>query len=193
MLILGSRLINIPVMGLQTGAKLASTKSPVIDPSNLRVVAYHVEGSLLSEDPSFIRVNDVRELSDIGLIIDSNDEFIGIDDVIKVKEIYELNFNIINMSVIDEAKRKLGRVYNYSIDTNNFVIQQLNVKPNIFKSLSDSEMLVHRTQIVEINNAEIIVKTAATKLKQIEKSNNQLSYVNPFRPQSPQADNTKIT
>lgn len=191
MLILGSRLTNIPIMGLQTGSRLAVTKTPVIDPSNLKILAYQVEGVLLSEHPSFIRINDVRELSDIGMIIDSNDEFVGVDDVIKIKEAYELKFNPINMLVIDESKRKLGKVYNYSLDTDNFVIQQLNVKPSILKSLSDSELLIHRSQIVEINNQEIIVKTTAEKLKPITKRANQMSYINPFRSQSPQAENTK--
>lgn len=190
MLILGSRLTNIPVMGLQTGSQLATTNKPIIDPSNLKILAYEVSGPLLSEKPSYIRIADVRELSDVGMIIDSNDEFIGINDVIKIKEIHKLNFNPIDMTVTDESKRKLGRVYNYSLNTDNFIIQQLNVRQGIFKSLSDSELLVHRSQIVEINNNEIIVKTTAQKLKPVSKPT-QLNYINPFRSQSPQTDNTE--
>lgn len=176
-------------MGLQTGTRLATTKVPIIDPSNLKILAYEAEGPLLSDHPSFIRINDVRELSDVGMIIDSNDEFVAIDDVIKLKEVYELDFNPINMMVVNESKHKLGKVYNYSLDTDNFVIQQLNVKPSILKSLSDSELLIHRSQIIEINNYEIIVKTTAEKLKPIAKPKNQMSYINPFRSQSPQAEN----
>lgn len=190
MLILGSRLINIPIMGLQTGAKLAITKNPIIDPSNLKIIAYEVDGTLLSERPSFIRIADVRELSDVGMIIDSNDEFIGVKDVIKIRDTYELNFNIIDMNVIDESKRKLGKVYNYSLDTDNFIIQQLNVRQGLFKSLSDSELLIHRSQIIEINNDQIIVKTTAKKLEPIKKPV-QMTYMNPFRSQSPQAENIK--
>jgi len=189
MLILGSRLINTPIMGLQTGTRLASTKLPVVDPSNLKILAYEVDGALLSEKPSFIRIADVRELSDVGLIIDSNDEFIGVNDVIKIKEIYELGFNLIDMNVTDESKRRLGKVYNYSLDTDNFIIQQLNVRQGIFKSLSDSELLINRSQIIEINNNEIIVKTTAQKLKPLSKTS-KMTYMNPFRSQSPQIENT---
>ena len=80
MLLLGSRLIDTPIMGLQTGTRLATTKSPVIDPSNLKIIAYEVDGPLLVEHPSFIRIADVRELSNVGMIIDSSDEFIGVHD-----------------------------------------------------------------------------------------------------------------
>jgi hypothetical protein len=86
MLLPGSRLINTAIMGLQTGTSLAKTKNPIIDPANLKIVAYEVDGPLLSERPSFIRIADVRELSNVGMIIDSNDEFIGLDDVIQIKK-----------------------------------------------------------------------------------------------------------
>ncbi|HEU4831030.1 MAG TPA: hypothetical protein VFS65_02575, partial [Candidatus Saccharimonadales bacterium] len=69
MLVLGSRLLSTPVMGLQTGTQLATTKSPIIDPSNLKIVAYELEGSLLTEHPSLLRIADVRELGDVGMIV----------------------------------------------------------------------------------------------------------------------------
>jgi len=165
--------------------------SRLIDPANLKVIAYEVEGAMLSERPSFIRIADVRELSDVGMIIDSSDELIGLKDVIAIQKIYELNFNLVGLNVIDEIKRKLGKVENYIIDTDNFSIQQLNVKQGMIKSLTDTELLIHRSQIIEINDYEVIVKAASKKLEPIAKPS-QLNYMNPFRSQSPQADNTKI-
>jgi uncharacterized protein YrrD len=167
-------------MGLQTGSKLAATKMPVIDPSNLKIIAYEVEGPLLSEDPCFLRIADVREISNIGMIIDSSDEFIGIDDVIKVKEIYNLNFGLIGLNVIDQKNKKLGKVESYNIDSDSFIIQQLNITQGFIKSLSEAGLLIHRSQIVEINDHAIIVKSAAKKLEPIIKPG-QLTYINPFR------------
>lgn len=191
MLFLGSRLIGTPIMGLQTGTKLASTKAPVIDPSNLKIIAYEVDGSLLTEHPSFIRIADVRELSNVGMIIDSNDEFVGIEDVIALKKIYELDFNLIGLNVIDETGRKLGKIEDYSLDTDSFVIQQLNVKRGIIKSLAETGLLIHRSQIIEINNHDIVVRTTAKKLEPITKPG-QLTYMNPFRSATPQTGNVDI-
>lgn len=191
MLILGSRLINTPIMGLQTGTRLAVTKKPIIDPSNLKIIAYEVDGPLLSEHPSLILVADVRELSNIGMIIDSNDEFIGPNDVIKVKSLYKLNFNLIGLNVIDEKHHKLGKVHNYSLDVGSFIIQQLSVKPSIIKSFGETEVLIHRTQIVEINNQSIIVKSTAQKIEtKVDRS--QLSYINPFRSTSTRTEVSKF-
>jgi hypothetical protein len=85
MLIAAERLINTPVMSLQTGGQLAHTKTPLIDPRNLMIIAYELQGPALDAHPSFLLMSDVRELSNLGLIVDSSDEFVGVDDVIKIR------------------------------------------------------------------------------------------------------------
>ena len=187
MLLLGSRLIGTPIMGLQTGTKLAVAKVPIIDPGNLKIVAYEVEGPMLTERPSFIRIADIRELSDVGMIIDSEDEFVGVDDVIAIEKLYKLGFKLIGLNVVDESKSKLGKVCDYSLETGGFVIQQFNVRRGALKSIAETELLVHRSQIVEINDSTIIVRTAAKKLNPITKPIH-LSYLNPFRASAPQVD-----
>lgn len=188
MLLLGSRLNGTPIMGLQTGTQLATTKNAIIDPENLMIVAYEVDGPLLVDRPSFIRIADVRELSDVGMIIDSSDEFIGTKDVIAIEKIYKLGFKLIGLNVIDESKHKLGKVSDYSLETSSFIIQQINVSRGVLKSFSETELLIHRSQIVEINNDSIIVRSAAKKLEPIVKPSN-LSYMNPFRTPASQTEN----
>lgn len=180
MLLAGSRLIDSPVMGLQTGSELARTKHPVIDPRTLEILAYEVDGPMLDQRPSLIRIADVREFSNIGLIVDSSDEFVSPDDIIKLSEVYKLHFDVIGMTVIDEKKRKLGKVKSYTLDTNGFLIQQISVKRPLLKSLNDTELLIHRTQITEINNNAIVVHSRAKIPEPIIESV-RTAYVNPFR------------
>jgi uncharacterized protein YrrD len=191
MLVLGTRLKETPVMSLQTGTRLATTGTPLINPANLKIVAFELEGPLLTEKPSFLRVDDVRELSGVGMIIDSTDEILGLDDVIKIKELYSLSFKLIGMNVIDEHKKKLGKVDNYTVETNSFVIEQLNVKHGILRGLTDTGLLIHRSQIVEITDTFIIVKSTAKKITVepvLETVRHE--YVNPFRRPAPQPEHT---
>jgi uncharacterized protein YrrD len=189
MLLLGSRMMNTPVMSLQTGTQLAHITKPLIDPATLKIVAYEVDGPLLVERPSYLRVIDVRELSGIGMIIDSSDEFINADDVIKVKQLIDLGFEIIGMSVIDELKHKIGKVDDFTVDTDSFLIQQINVKRGLIRSLTDTGLLIHRTQIVEINDKNIIVKTTAKKVETVVQPERS-SYINPFRTPTPQVESS---
>lgn len=180
MLVSGSRLIDMPVMGLQTGGELARTLREVINPHTLEVIAYELTGPLLDVHPSLLRVADVREFSDIGMIVDSSDEFVSPGDIIKLNEIYQLHFSLIDKPVIDVKRRKLGKVSSYTIETGGFVIQQLNVKRPFFRSLNDTELLIHRSQIREISDTQIIVesepKNPAPVLKAVRDT-----YSNPFR------------
>ncbi len=193
MLILGSRLIHTPIMSLQTGTRLAHTAKPIIDPANLRIVAYEVEGPLLAENPSFMRTADIREYGRLGMIIDSNDELIGLDDVIHIKQLVELKFQLIGLQVIDDQKRKLGKVDDYTLDTGDFLIQQINVRRGLIKGITDTGFLVNRSQIIEINNNAIIVKSPSVKSVEPVMQAIRGEFVNPFRNHKPQAKPETIT
>lgn len=192
MLLLGSHIIGTSVMGLQTGTKLAQIAHPVIDPSNLKIAAYVIEGPMLTVHPSLLRIADVREMGEIGMIVDSSDEFIAVDDVIKIEELYHLGFSITGMSVIDDKKHKLGKVEDYGLDSDSFIIEQLHVNRGIFKSLTETSLIINRSQIVEINNQHIVVRSTAKKVQPIMHAERR-TYVNPFRNNSPQPDTTDVS
>jgi len=189
MLVLGTRFNNTPIMSLQTGAALGHTKRAIIDPANLTIIAFEIDGPLLAEHPSFLRTNEIREVAQMGMIIDGTDELIGLDDVIKVRRIYDLNFELVGLPVIDEQRHKLGKVENYTLESQGFVIQQLHVKRGFLKGITDTGMLIGRSQIVEINDDAVIVKSTgqrATATPVTETA--RYEYVNPFRNPMPQVD-----
>lgn len=188
MILLGSSLINTPVMGIQTGGELARTKRAIIDPAKLTVIAYELEGPLVGKQAKLIRIADVRELSDIGMIVDSSDEFVEPDDVVKLKELYDLDFKLLGMPVTNERHQKLGKVIDFTIETAGFVVQQLTIRRPLFRSLNDTELLIHRSQIIEINNDAIVVHSEA-KAPEPELHEVVGSYVNPFRKSKPATEN----
>lgn len=170
----------MPVMGLQTGSELARTSKAVIDPRTLEITAYELEGPLLNQQPSLLRVADVREFSDIGMIVDSSDEFVSPDDIVKLGEIYKLQFALVGMPVIDEKNSKLGKVDGYTIETGGFVVQQLSIKRPLLKSFSDAQLLVHRSQITEINDSAIIIHSETQPSEPVMQTVRS-AYSNPFR------------
>lgn len=186
MLILGSRLLKTPVMSLQTGGQLAVTSRPIIDPADLRIHAYELEGPLLTQSPSFVRTADIREYGRLGMIIDSADELIGISDVIKIESLYGLGFPLIGLNVIDSNRRKLGKVSDYTIDSDTYVVQQLDVKRGLLRGISDTGLLINRSQILEINNTDIVVKTATTSSTMPVMKAIRGEFINPLRPQGTQ-------
>jgi sporulation protein YlmC with PRC-barrel domain len=181
-------------MSLQVGMKVAETLSPIIDPRTLSIVAYEVEGPMLDQQPSFIRIADIRELGDLGMIIDSSDEFVGGDDVLKLKEIISINFTLHGMKVVDTRGKRLGKVIDYTIDTDSFTIQQLSVQAGLLGSLSTTGHMIHRSQITEISDTAITVRSTEKKIPSLKTAGNiHQTYTNPFRkPSKPQPETTQV-
>ena len=180
MLIPHKRLLNTPVMSLQTGAELATILRIMVDPRDLTIAAYELTGPMLDKLPSFLRPVDVRELSNMGLIVDSSDEFIELEDVIKVKQVYDYGFDLMGLEVIDENKKKLGKVIAYNVDSASFSVQQIVVKRPLLRSFNETELLINRDQVIEIRNTFIKVKSASV-FKNEPVSKTAKEYMNPFR------------
>jgi uncharacterized protein YrrD len=180
MLLLGEKLKSTPVMSLQTGAEVARLEAPIIDPGILDIVAYRLSGPRLENSNSILLTRDIREVSDIGIIIDSADELVTVNDILKIQKIVKLNFKLINLEVIDDLKHRLGKIYDYTIDPLTFTIHQLHVRRPLLKSLQTSDLIIGRTQIIEVNNKSVIVKSA-TLDEQPAPVSVAKNFINPFR------------
>lgn len=156
------------------------TKTAIIDPRNLFILAFELEGHLLDQTPSFLTINDIREIGSMGIIVDSSDEFIGIDDVIKLREVYNFKFLLDNLPVKDKKGKKLGRVDGYSVEPGSFMVKQLKVRRPILKSLTDTELLIDRSQIMEISNDAVVIKSEDEPIRSHVKAAAG-AYTNPFR------------
>lgn len=184
------RLIDIPVMSLQTGAELARVSEPIIDPRSLTIIAFYVEGSLLEVNPAVLHVSDIRELSDIGMIIDDSDKLMGTEGLVRLQEIMDFRFVLLGIKVEDEFGHKLGKVNDYSIEPGMYTVQQIYTEQNIIKSLSSASNVIHRSQIISVTNELIIVRSADVPAEAAAKHTIAHAFVNPFRP-NPQQETIK--
>lgn len=186
MLFASDRLLEIPVMSLQTGGELARTKTALIDPSNLMIIAYELTGHRLDTTPSYLLTEDIREISSLGIIIDSSDEFVTLDEVIRLKDVFELHFSLKDKVVKDQKNTKLGKVQDYAFEPGSFLVKQLIVKRPLLKSFTDTELVIDRTQITEVNDTSIIINHDEREPAPAGKA--QKAFVNPFRGQSTQPE-----
>ena len=192
MLIAIDTLIGAPVMSLQTGTQLAATSAAIVDPRQLAVVAFYVEGSGLEQSPSILHPGDIRELSDIGMIIDSAEKLMSLDGLVRLQEIIDFEFELIGLKVIDEHKRKLGKVASYSVETTGYSIMQVYTEQSLIRSLSTMGNTIHREQIISVNN-EVMIVQSPTVREGVKKAAKDASnvFVNPFRSGGAQPDNQK--
>ena len=189
MLMVGSQLLNFPVLSLHVGGAVAYTKRAIIDPEDLKIMAYSLEGPALKNDPEIgdiLDMNDVREVSNQGFIVDSTDVFAFRDEMVKLDEIIKLEFDLIGLKVVDDNGKKIGKVVDYTLDTATFMVYQLIVQRPVMASLIDPQLTINRSQIVEIDDFKVVIKNGKSevKVKKETKADSEEfvpNFVNPFR------------
>ena len=97
MLLSYTTLLNHPVLSLHVGGEVAKLGLPVIDPNDLKVIAYTVYGPTVGRDEigDILMVRDIREAADKGMIINSTDVFVRQEDVVKLDKVMQIGFRLI--------------------------------------------------------------------------------------------------
>jgi uncharacterized protein YrrD len=163
MLFLKERLQNVPVMSLQTGAQIAVTGEFVIDPRQLKVVAFYCNGPRLDVNPAVLNVGDIREIGNLGIIVDSADVLMSPEDLVRLKEVLDYHFAFEGKHVVTESGQKLGTVVNFSLDSTTLFVVKLHVRPGMWQAWGTTELIIDRTQIVHVTDDEVVVKDAVDK------------------------------
>lgn len=185
MLIDSSRLIGCPVLSIHQTAPVACVEYEVVEPESLKIIAFQVWGAIIQNNPELgelLDTRDIREFSPIGIIVDSESDFINPGDVVKIDKTLSLRFSLIGLKVVTKKGSKLGKVTDFTVDTATWKVQQLIVKRPLAKSLIDPELVIPRREILEIDDYKIIVKDEEETIKKAAARQAFVpNFVNPFR------------
>lgn len=160
MLTLGQSLLNKSVLSLRNGAPIGQVTGVLIDPNNLKIEGWFAFDNF-SKTKHIVLAQEVRDIIPQGFVVNDDDALTQPEDLVRIKPILELNFEIVDKPVITEGKEKLGKVADYAFDKGSLFIQKIYVSQPVFKSLSGGTLAIDRTQIVEVTNRKIVVKEAS--------------------------------
>ena len=165
MLQLSQTLIGRPVMSLRTGTAVATTISAIFNPNNLKIEGFYVQDSFDSKKKLILLCQDIREIIPQGIVINDHEVLGESDELVRLKEVLEIGFELVGMPVQTESKSKLGKVNDYATDTSSMFVQKIYVSQSIMKSFSGGALSIDRSQIVEISSSKIIVKDLQQPLR----------------------------
>lgn len=163
MYILSNQLRGLPVMSLQTGSAIAVIEQPVVNRVNLEVMALRCSIGRVKRKPSVILMRDVRQFAPDCVIIDSFDEIEDADEIVRLRDVMEAAFTPEGKSVVNESGHRLGKVEDYTINLKTFMLQKLYVHQSLMKSILFNNLVIDRTQIIDVNDKQFTVKDATAK------------------------------
>jgi len=148
--------LNKPVLSLRTGSAVAEIIAPIINPDNLKIEGFYCQDND-SKGQLVLLYQDIRDILPQGLVIDDHDVLSDPEELIRLRTVLELNFELIGKPVETIEGEKVGKVSDYALEGTTMFIQKLYVSQSILKSLTGGSLSIDRTQIHEITPKKIII------------------------------------
>jgi uncharacterized protein YrrD len=162
MLQLSGMLVNRPIMSLRTGTQIGTTVEPIINPNNLKIEGFYCTAS--GHKRLVLLYQDIRDVLPQGIVVNDLDALTEPEELVRLKEVMALKFDLIGKKVVTVERDKVGKVTDYATEVETMFIQKLYVSQSLFKSLATGNLGVDRSQIVEINRERIVINDLYAKV-----------------------------
>lgn len=164
MLRLSNAYYNQAILSLRTGGKIGTAVSPIINPNNLKLEGWYVQDSH-EKGERVLPMSEVRDFIAKGIVVNDHDALTETKDMVRLEKIIELRFELIKKSVYTESRTKLGKVEDFAVNDQNNYVQKLYINPPILKGLTQEQLMIDRSAIVEITDKKIVVVDETVKSK----------------------------
>jgi sporulation protein YlmC with PRC-barrel domain len=151
-----SLLLNKSVLSLRTGAPIAAITAPIFNPDNLKIEGFYCLDRF-SKKELILLYQDIRDTMPKGYVVNDHDVLSEPEDLIRLKDILKLSFELIGKPVETVSKQKVGKVSDYAVEMETFYIQKIYVAQSILKSFTGGSLSVDRSQVQEITPRKIII------------------------------------
>ena len=163
MLQLSGMILNRPVLSLRTGTQIGTVLGPIINPNNLKIEGFYCHDDA-SRQQRILVAQDIRDILPQGVVVNDQDVLVEPEELVRLKDVMAINFELIGKQVVTTDKSKLGKVGDYAVETTSMYVQKVYVSQSLFKSFSGGNLGVDRSQIVEITDKKIVVHDLRQKV-----------------------------
>jgi uncharacterized protein YrrD len=157
MLQLSTTLLNKSVLSLRTGATIATITGPVINPDTLKVEGFYCQDRFDKKQELVLLYQDIRDILPQGYVVNDHEVLVEPDELVRLKKVIDMNYDLIGKHVITVDKQKIGKVSDYATETETMFIQKIYVTQSVFKSLTGGSLSIDRTQVQETTPKHIII------------------------------------
>ncbi|HVX47838.1 MAG TPA: hypothetical protein VHA05_00580 [Candidatus Saccharimonadales bacterium] len=162
MLQLSESLFNKPVLSLRTGTPVANITGPIINPNNLKVEGFYCLDNVDKKELVLLS-QDIRDTIPAGYVINDHDVMAEPEDLVRLRDLLELRFQLIGKQVVTVNKERVGKVSDFATDTDSMFVQKIYVAQSILKSFTGGSLSIDRSQIQEITPSRIIISELMKK------------------------------
>lgn len=147
---------NKDVLSLRTGAPVAQIQGPIINPNNLKMEGFYCLDN--AENKQLVLLyQDIRDILPQGIVVNDFDVLAEPEDLVRLQEVLDINFELIGKPVETISHEKVGKVTDYAFESATMFIQKIYVSQSILKSFTGGNLSIDRSQILEITPKRIVI------------------------------------
>jgi len=135
---------------------VATITAPIINPNNLKIEGFYCQDSFDKKELVLL-YQDIRDIMPDGYVINDHDVLAEAGELVRLKKVMELNFELIGKQVVTTSKQKVGKVSDYATELETMYVQKIYVSQSILKNFTGGSLSVDRNQINEITPRRIII------------------------------------
>ncbi len=156
MLLEVSKVVGLPVGFMEEGRRGAQVSDIVFDPSQMKIIGFLAKGGGFWSSEKVIALSDVLEVDAGGVAINSVDDLLDKEEIVRVGELLKKKTHLLGLRVYDKEEKYLGRVYDGVFEAETGYLFRIYVK-NIWR-----KYIFERKQINSIDNKKIVIDTENT-------------------------------
>lgn len=156
MLQLSNSLLNKPILSLRTGTIIAQISGPIINPDNLKIEGFYCVDRF-DKKQLVLLYQDIRDILAKGYVVNDHDVLSEPDELVRLKKVMDLNFELLGKQVVTTSKQKVGKVSDYATETETMFIQKIYVAQSILKSFTGGALSIDRNQVSEITPHKVVI------------------------------------
>ena len=156
MLQLSANLINRAVLSLRTGSPIAQVTGVIFNPNNLKIEGLYCQDRFDKRELILVH-QDIREFLPNGYVVNDHDVLVEAEDLIRLKEIIDIDYQLIGKHVVTENKERIGKVSDFATEIETMMVQKIYVSQSMLKSFTGGSLSVDRSQVVETTPSKIII------------------------------------
>lgn len=149
-------LANKSVLSLRVGSPIATITAPIINPNNLKIEGFYCQDRYNKQE-LILLYQDIRDVLPQGYVVNDHDVLVEPDELVRLKDVLAMNFDLIGKPIETISKEKVGKVSDYATETETMYIQKIYAAQSFLKHLTGGSLSIDRTQINEITQQKIII------------------------------------
>ena len=153
MLRLLSTIIGLTVISQRESQALGVIEEPAADATKGVIVAYRTSGH-----PNYLSTIDILAYLDEGIVVQDDSILQDEDDLVRLKRLGDNRTTILNLKVVSETGKRMGRVSDVLIDTTTHHVTRLHIKPGGLRRFTGTELIIPRERVIKMTAQEVIVR-----------------------------------